>query len=564
MNKRVHFGLKGGLIMGKKRYLFLFVTIICLIFLSPKETASAKIFTGTCGENATWTWDKKKEKVVISGTGTVTEVINAGNRAIMTKKIIIEEGITSIEAKGVFSYIEPDGSVTLKLPDSFEKIGARDFSGICFVDKLHIPKNVKIIENGSFLGMDFKEITVSNKNPCFVSKNGVLFSKDFKTLLVYPEYKEGTLYKVPDSVTKIAPLAFASNYNIKKVVLPNRLKVLGSGAFSCCHGLKEVNLEDTKIKKLTDYDGDIFGKYVVGEWDWYYGHEYLPGFDGTDEPFFDEECGRHRYAGTFEATSITYIKFPKTLWYAEGQTFAHSRLKTLVFNEKFHGEINTGELFNERDSLQLYLADDLERVEIPKGNTRYCVEDDILYSKDKKTLYQIIRTSRNRNKQKIVINKKVTRIGTGAFYEFYTKKGFDLVIQGNIEEIGYSAFSWSGINKFRCNGTIKRLPMGAFYESRIESFICKEGLECIEAGAFKWCSDLKKIKLGKQLKYIGEEAFYECVDLEKVILPDTLEEVGKEGFARCRSLKEITYPESVRLGKDVFEECSSKLIRILI
>ncbi len=59
---------------------------------------------------------------------------------------------------------------------------------------------------------------------------GVLFDEDMRTLIRFPPDMEDEAYFVPDSVETIADRAF-ENSNIKRVVLPKRLRKIGSCAF---------------------------------------------------------------------------------------------------------------------------------------------------------------------------------------------------------------------------------------------------------------------------------------------------------------------------------------------
>jgi hypothetical protein len=62
--------------------------------------------------------------------------------------------------------------------------------------------------------------SVSSENPYYTEKDGVLFSKDMKTLYDYPVGKEATEYTVPTGVTSIEYGAFSNCLKLKKLVIP--------------------------------------------------------------------------------------------------------------------------------------------------------------------------------------------------------------------------------------------------------------------------------------------------------------------------------------------------------
>ncbi len=71
--------------------------------------------------------------------------------------------------------------------------------------------------------------------------DGVLYSKDGKTLYYRPNGIKDTSYTVASGTTTIAPYAFYFNRNLKKVVLSKSVKKIGSGAFAYS-GITSIHL----------------------------------------------------------------------------------------------------------------------------------------------------------------------------------------------------------------------------------------------------------------------------------------------------------------------------------
>ena len=69
-------------------------------------TQETETYSGTCGENATWTYDKSTKTLTISGTGSVETYVQSGVaiktpqwlaiEGYMAKHVVINEGITSV------------------------------------------------------------------------------------------------------------------------------------------------------------------------------------------------------------------------------------------------------------------------------------------------------------------------------------------------------------------------------------------------------------------------------------------------------------------------------------
>lgn len=105
---------------------------------------------------------------------------------------------------------------------------------------------------------------------------------------------------------------------------------------------------------------------------------------------------------------------------------------------------------------------------------------------------------------------------------------------------------------------IKVIEHFAFaYNDVLEQVTVPEGVESIDADAFKKCRNLRSVRLPASLRYIGEEAFADTA-IEEIQLPSGLEEIGAHAFMGCTCLKAFHVPTSVRkLGRRVLFNGSS-------
>ena len=98
---------------------------------------------------------------------------------------------------------------------------------------------------------------VPEDHPLYKTIDGVLFSKDGKTLLAYPNYKKATHYDVPAGVERIEAGAFGNEY-LKTISLPIGLKSVGDYGFSGCTRLQSIALPLT----VREIGKDIFHNCV--------------------------------------------------------------------------------------------------------------------------------------------------------------------------------------------------------------------------------------------------------------------------------------------------------------
>ena len=111
--------------------------------------------------------------------------------------------------------------------------------------KIVIPEGVSEIDAEVFnVDHDVRSFSVDENNAFFLAIDGVLYTKDQKTLVCYPKAKKGR-YVVPEGTEKIADHAFFYNSGVTELVLPEGLKEIGKGALLFTQNLKKVNLPDS-------------------------------------------------------------------------------------------------------------------------------------------------------------------------------------------------------------------------------------------------------------------------------------------------------------------------------
>ena len=206
-----------------------------------------------------------------------------------------------------------DGCEDLKkvvLPDNLNCITAQMFYGCIALEEIVLPESVKVIYDGAFYGCEslksinlehvesiqgaafayclsleslhigsqtsyigfelnytafegctaLQEVTVDEHNKMYKSIDGVLFDKSGSVLYLYPGSKAGSEYSVPEGVTKIAEYAFGENKNLKKVVLPQTLAVVGTFAFYKTEQLDTYVFLSEKAPVLEGQYSQVYGQ----------------------------------------------------------------------------------------------------------------------------------------------------------------------------------------------------------------------------------------------------------------------------------------------------------------
>lgn len=266
-----------------------------------------------CGDDETWTVPeyftslpsqffayKTAGTVVIPST--VTEMVSSylfKNSRI--KEVIIETPFTEIHSY-MYNYSHLEKIV---LPDLVTYIGAYAFNGCSNLKEIIIPENVTYLDNTAFskcsslvrleiqsssvdLNALFSIQSLHNSvfgysdtlikklswtssletliiagNDYFTEVDNVLYTKDMKTLVLYPGGIAQNEFTVPEGVTRIEALAFRENDNLTKVILPESLVSIGHTALYSCANLKTFEFRSYNAPLLEHYVNDDFYQYSI-------------------------------------------------------------------------------------------------------------------------------------------------------------------------------------------------------------------------------------------------------------------------------------------------------------
>ncbi|MBP5622390.1 MAG: leucine-rich repeat domain-containing protein [Thermoguttaceae bacterium] len=94
---------------------------------------------------------------------------------------------------------------------------------------------------------------VEPSNPSYAAVDGILYSKDLKSLLRVPEqYRESNIV-VPERVTYLDAFAFGNCERLNAIVIPESVDEISSIAFVACRRLKSIEVvEGNKSYKTVD------------------------------------------------------------------------------------------------------------------------------------------------------------------------------------------------------------------------------------------------------------------------------------------------------------------------
>ncbi len=299
------------------------------------EADKCLLASGTCGaQGDNLTWELSCDSVLtISGTGAMTDYSSSApwysSRSSITS-VIISDGVTSI-GDYAFRYCSSLTSVTIgnsvtsigdyafygcssltsvTIPNSVTSIGEWAFNDCSSLTSVTIPNSVTSIGNYAFSGCSgltsvtignsvtsigeqafygcssLTSVNVADDNPNYSSKDGVLFDKQQKKLILCPRGKQGA-YVIPNSVTSIGDGAFSYCSGLTSVTIPNSVTSIGGGAFSGCSSLTFVTIPNS----VTSIGSNAFAG--------------CSGLTSVTIPNSVTSIGRDAFSGCSSMTSVT-------------------------------------------------------------------------------------------------------------------------------------------------------------------------------------------------------------------------------------------------------------------
>ena len=265
-------------------------------------------------------------------------IVSIGERSFMNtpiSRVVFPKNLKTIKSKAFCG----TKITSLDIPEGVTEIGWQAFFGLD-LEKVVLPSTYTVNEN-PFSGSKIKDLYYN----CCESKNEV--NVEFEAENVYIgssvrlipngifKYTENIYFAEDGALEYIGPGAF-KNLNIRKIVIPDYVKEIDSGAFDGCEYIVYAIVPDGVELCLSDSPDAIIGNRVFTTDDGYVflvseNGYYLVDFVGDLEgevalPEYAEEENGYTVIGFSEIEGVTKLTIPKTV-----------SVRMHYFFEKFNG-----------------------------------------------------------------------------------------------------------------------------------------------------------------------------------------------------------------------------------
>ncbi len=544
--------------MKKANKILSVILVVMMVLSIIPITSSAATYSGTCGDNLTWTYDDITCTLTISGTGCMNNFTSEYGHVdtpwykhrVYIKSIIIEDGVTTI-GNHAFNCCQSLESVTIPttitdigdyafndcdklkeviIPNSLQKIGHRAFYSCGLLTNITIPESVTSIGTSAFAYCpQIARITVDSNNQYYSNDEcGVLFNKDKTTLVMFTLGNENTNYSIPDGVKIIAEEAFMGCNSLITLTLPNSVTTIGNRAFNGCTSITNITLPDSittigefafaycfnltsvnipnGLSKISAY---LFSECknltsisfpdsvtTIGRSAFYNCENLIRVTFGMGLTLID-------YYAFLDSDSITDVFYPGTeeQWKKNVRIYNDTALTDAVMHYEYDNDAIVSESFVDHFTWNYNFTTEVLTVS-GKG--------DMGDFKSNNRPWERFKTVA----KKVVISDDLTNVGENAFADF--TKVIDVTISNDVTGIGDRAFDG-------CYG--------------LTEITIPDSVTSIGEYAFDYCKNLESLSIGSGVKTIGAWAFADCVSLTEITIPENVDIIGMCAFANCTNLE---------------------------
>ena len=311
---------------------------------------------------------------------------------------------------------------------------------------------------------------------------------------------------LPDAVEVIPSSAFERCSSLENIDWPANLKAIGPMAFYACKGLTDIQLPEGIVR----IGSNAFGlcKYL----------------QSVSLPETLEHIG---YYAFYKDSSLESISIPDGVTEIGDGAFMYC---TALEEAKLPAEI---EVIPEN----MFWGTNLNGIDMPETVTK--IEHGAFCSA---------------NLGAVELPENLVYIGNWAF----SSANLETVeLPENLKYIGHEAFWSVGLTELNLPASVEYVGEAAFGSNNFETLVLDwQNIYAVEAYAFSYCENLKRVEIAGGIKEIRSGAFAHCDKLEEIIIGDSVTRIYPAAFQYNTSLESVTIPENIRfIGFRAFSGC---------
>lgn len=446
----------------------------------------------------------------------------------------------------------PNKTLTrIVLPDSLTSIANFAFAYCEALTEVYISSQITQIGNQSFWNSSV-QIHLEENHPFYTTDNGVLISKQYKTLMFCPVGFSGD-YVIPQGIDSIARGAF-NNSKLVNVEIPSSVSFIGSQAFGYCDDLTGIKLHTRP--EFFNIEGDPFygdtltncvlyvpyqtATLYKSKTPWKYFGNIIASDSGVyvNQSAMTLSCGMDSTSIIIHSTVDWQVQTDQT-WLQLNKSSGSAGTDTvLVYHDANIGKERKGRISFTTDQYQPQIVQVIQNgapvlIQLQAGGL-----SDSIPAVDRNSI------------------KSLVLQGTMDARDFKFIR--DSLLQLNVLDMkNVQIVAYSGPDGTRENLSVYEQdvipPYGLFSgligpSHKLQKVYLPENTKAVGDAAFVYCSLLDSVYFGQKLETIGLSGFQGCYNLKSIDLPVTLKRLKSYAFMSCWNIKKVVVHNNVPIN----------------
>ena len=174
--------------------------------------------------------------------GSVKKIGDYAFNGCKLQGVSIYEGVEEI---GEDAFCNNANLTSINLNEGLRTLRLGAFTSCTALSEIMLPASLETIEGAVFFDCSaLSSIGIDEANPYFVTKDGILYSRDLKRFICLPSGMPVEDFTIPESVETMEAYCCSGHASLVTVIVPKNVTTIGENAFSYCPNMIGCVIEE--------------------------------------------------------------------------------------------------------------------------------------------------------------------------------------------------------------------------------------------------------------------------------------------------------------------------------